>query len=112
MMENGTENIHEKNKLAEVYQETGKGEAQKLKLRKDLTTMIKCIICIQLLFFDIVVFFVVSSVIVKDPFFNLPDKELSVEMFRFLMYYIGVTMVELIGMLWLILRHGFLHKKN
>ena len=88
----------------ETYKKT---ETQKLKLRERLSKAIKRMIWIQLIFFNIVVILVVSSVIFKKPFFNEFNKELAPEVFGFLKYYISATIAELLGMRWFILHYVF-----
>lgn len=82
-------------------------EKQKRKLRDKLVITIKHIIWFQLLFFNIVVLAIVLSVTTNIPIFREIEKDLYVQMFEFLKYYIGATIVELLGMLVLILKFVF-----
>lgn len=82
-------------------------ENQKLELRDKLVVTIKCIIWIQLLFFNLVVFTIVLSVTSSFSVFKNIDTELSIQLFEFLKYYISATIVELLGMLGFILHFVF-----
>lgn len=95
-------------KITELNIETHRqSESQKLEMRDKLTNAIKHIIWFQLLFFNLMVFLIVSSVTLKIPFFREIDTELAIELFDFLKYYIGATIVELLGMLVFILHYVF-----
>lgn len=82
-------------------------ESQKLTLRSGLAVAIKRIIWFQLLFFNLIVLLIVSSVTLKIPFFKSINTELAIELFEFLKYYISATIVELLGMLAFILHYVF-----
>lgn len=84
-----------------------KSESQRLELRAKLTNAIKHIIWFQLLFFNIVVGVIVSSVTLKFSVFREIDTELAIQLFEFLKYYISATIVELLGMLGFILHYVF-----
>lgn len=95
-------------KITELNMETHrKSESQKLDLRDKLTKAVKHIIWFQLLFFNLIVFLIVSSVTLRIPFFKEIDTELAIKLFDFLKYYIGATIVELLGMLVFILHYVF-----
>lgn len=88
----------------ETYRQS---EDQKIELRSNLTKAVKCIIWFQLIFFNIVVLLIVSSITIKIPFFKEIETNLSIRLFEFLKYYIGATIVELLGMLVFILHYVF-----
>lgn len=95
-------------KITELNIETHRqSESQKFELRGELTIAIKHIIWFQLLFFNLMVLLIVSSVTLKIPFFKDIGTELAMELFDFLKYYIGATIVELLGMLVFILHYVF-----
>ena len=82
-------------------------EKQKRKLRNKLVVAIKHIIWFQLLFFNIVVLVIVLSVTTDIQIFKDMGEDLSIQLFDFLKYYIGATIIELLGMLVLILKFVF-----
>lgn len=61
----------------------------------------------QLVFFNIMVFIIVSSVTLKIPVFKEIDTALAVQLFELLKCYIAATIVELLGMLMFILHYVF-----
>lgn len=84
-----------------------KEEKQKLQLRETLTGTVKGFIWVQLIFFSIIILLIVCAVTLNTSIFNKIDNQLASLLFEFLKYYIGATIVELLGMLGFILHYVF-----
>lgn len=78
---------------------TEKEEEQKRSLREKSFKLISGLIWFQLVFFNIIVFLILASVVFNFPVFNSLDKEATSILLDFLKYFIGATIVELLGML-------------
>lgn len=84
-----------------------KTEQQKYIFRKKIVLFVGAIIVAQLIFFDYVVYLVIDSIISKnDMLRHLTSMEISY-LLSFLKYYISATVVELLGMLFFIIRYAF-----
>ena len=100
------ENIEEKinNYNLQIIKETSE---QKIKLRDRLTKTVRNFIWVQLIFFNIIVGVIVAAVTISLPYFKVVDNDLATLLFDFLKYYIGATIVELLGMLVFVLHYAF-----
>ena len=82
-------------------------ERQKQRFKRNILILVSVLTSIQLVFFNAVVVFVVMACTTKMEFFkNLSVGEIT-EVLGFLKYYIGATVVELLGMLLFIIRYVF-----
>lgn len=88
-----------------------KNEKQKLNFRKRLLNLISCLIWVQLIFFNFVVVLVVSSIVFNFSFIKNLETDISVTILNFLKYYISVTIVELLSMLFFIMKYVFNNDK-
>lgn len=86
---------------------TQREETQKLQLRERLTGTVTKFILIQLISFNVIVLIIILSVTVNIRFFKTIDNDTAALLFDFLKYYIGATVVELLGMLGFILHYVF-----
>lgn len=84
-----------------------KNENQKRKFKRAILWLVSILTFIQLIFFNVVVAFVVASITVEHSFLKELDIKIISEMLDFLKYYIGATIVELLGMLLFIMRYVF-----
>lgn len=82
-------------------------ENQKRFLRNKSFTLIGWLIWTQLIFFDLVVILILLPIIFRNDFFyNLSDNTISL-LLDFLKYFIGATIVELLGMLFFVVKFVF-----
>lgn len=84
-----------------------KNEKQKLDFRNRLLSLVSLLIRVQLIFFNLVVFLVVSSIVFDCSFIKNLDINTSGAILDFLKYYISVTIVELLSMLFFIMNYVF-----
>lgn len=77
---------------------------QKYKFRNKLLKLVSFLIWFQLIFFNLVIIFVISSLVFNCTFFK---SDIPMELLSFLKYYISVTIVELLGMLWFVMKYVF-----
>lgn len=84
-----------------------KEEQQKRELREKLFKIIRSLIWAQLIFFDMVVILILLPIIFRfSVFANLNDNTISL-LLNFLKYFIGATIVELLGMLLFVVKFVF-----
>lgn len=84
-----------------------KEEQQKRELREKLFKIIRALIWAQLIFFDMVVILILLPIIFRfSVFANLNDNTISL-LLNFLKYFIGATIVELLGMLLFVVKFVF-----
>ncbi len=89
-----------------------KNEKQKLNFRNHLLRLVSWLIWVQLIFFNVIVFLVVSSVVFNCEIIKDLDMDTSCAILDFLKYYISVTVVELLSMLFFIMRYVFKNDKE
>ena len=77
---------------------------QKYKFRNKLLKLVSFLIWFQLIFFNLVIIFVISSLVFNCTFFK---SDIPMELLSFLKYYISATIVELLGMLWFVMKYVF-----
>lgn len=82
-------------------------EKQKLNFRNRLLCLVSWLIWVQLIFFNVIVFLVVSSIVFDIGFIKNLDINTSSAILDFLKYYISVTIVELLSMLFFIMKYVF-----
>lgn len=82
---------------------------QKYEFRDKLLRLISRLIWIQLFFFNVIVLVVISAVVFKCSYFK---SNISESVLGFLKYYISVTIVELLGMLWFVMKYVFRDKNT
>lgn len=87
-------------------------EKQKLNFRDRLLHLVSWLIWVQLIFFNLVVFLVVSSIVFDCQFIKDLDENISGAILDFLKYYISVTIVELLSMLFFIMKYVFNNDKE
>ena len=87
-----------------IYKEN---EEQKLNFRNRLLRLVSWLIWVQLIFFNLIVFLVVSSIVFDCNFIKDLDMDTSGAILDFLKYYISVTIVELLSMLFFIMQYVF-----
>lgn len=85
-------------------------EKQKLLLRNRAYKLVSVLIWIQLIFSNILVILIILSLSANIPFFKTMAGSTITLLVQFLKYYIGATIVELLGMLFFILRFLFNEK--
>lgn len=94
--------IYEKNLTIEEAE-----EQQKRGLRVKLINLVSKLVWVQLFFFNFVVLFVLSSIILNIKCFKIISNIDSQLLIDFLKYYMSVTIVELLGMLLFIIQFAF-----
>ena len=82
-------------------------EEQKLSFRNRLLRLVSWLIWVQLIFFNLIVFLVVSSIVFDCSFIKNLDLDTSGAILDFLKYYISVTIAELLSMLFFIMKYVF-----
>lgn len=86
-------------------------ERQKLFLRNSAFKLVSILIWIQLVFSNILVILIILSLSTNISIFKLMTGSTTTLLVEFLKYYIGATIVELLGMLFFILRFLFNEKR-
>ncbi len=87
-------------------------QKQKLSLRNKSFKLVSHLIFFQLVFFNIVVFMVLAIFSIDCPYLkDIPETTKSI-LLDFLKYYISATIVEMLGMLFFILRFYFPQNKK
>ena len=86
-------------------------ERQKLLLRNSAFKLVSVLIWIQLIFSNILVIIIILSLSTNIPIFKPMTGSATTLLVEFLKYYIGATIVELLGMLFFILRFLFNEKR-
>lgn len=102
-----SENKDTNKTIESINKQIYKNENQKRKFKKSLLYLISFLTIIQLIFFNAVVVYVVLSLTSKWAIFKNLDAKTTSETLSFLKYYIGATVVELLGMLLFITRYVF-----
>lgn len=87
-------------------------EEQKLSFRNRLLRLVSWLIWVQLIFFNLIVFLVVSSIVFDCSFIKNLDMDTSGAILDFLKYYISVTIAELLSMLFFIMKYVFNNDKE
>ena len=87
-------------------------EEQKLSFRNRLLRLVSWLIWVQLIFFNLIVFLVVSSIVFDCSFIKNLDMDTSGTILDFLKYYISVTIAELLSMLFFIMKYVFNNDKE
>ena len=77
---------------------------QKYTFRNKLLRLVSWLIWVQMIFFNIIILIVISSVVFQ---FSFIKNNISASILDFLKYYISVTVVELLGMLWFVMKYVF-----
>lgn len=80
---------------------------QKLKLRKKSFDLIARLIFGQLLFSDFFILIIVLGIILDLPFIKDFDSDIFFKLIDFLKYFIGATIVEMLGMLFFVIKFLF-----
>lgn len=84
-----------------------KAEKQKQGLRMAMVVLVSILLIAQLIFFNYNVWFVIHAIIVTDESYNVLSVEITSNLLSFLKYYISVTVVELLGMLFFMIKYAF-----
>lgn len=84
---------------------------QKLDLRNSIFNFVKGLIIAQLVFFNIITLYALCVVSLNVDWFIELDNEMIANLLEFLKYFIGATIVELLGMLGFVLQFAFHRKK-
>lgn len=84
-----------------------KAEKQKHSFRRAFVIFIGILLTVQLFYFNLVVYHIVSAIIVKSERYNSLSPQVIDNLLSFLKYYISVTVVELLGMLAFIVHYAF-----
>lgn len=82
-------------------------ERQKQTLRKAIVIFVSVLLFAQLVFFNYIVWLIIHAVITQDGIYRHLLVEESANLLSFLKYYISATVVELLGMLFFIVRYAF-----
>lgn len=94
-------------KIASINEQYSLNEDQKRKHRKAILIIVTTFIAIQLVFFNIVVGFMLSSITLQFSLFKNIDYKTTELILDFLKYYISASIVELLGMLLFIIKNVF-----
>ena len=94
-------------KIHSINNEYTKNETQKRIHRTKILKTVIVLIYIQLIFFNIIVLIMLSSVIFNFSFFRVIDAKMTELILDFLKYYVSATVVELLGMFLLIIKNVF-----
>ena len=84
-----------------------KNEKQKRKFRKQIINIIRVFTWIQLIFFNGVVGFIIFATTVDVGWLKITELATIQNMLDFLKFYVGATLVELIGLFGIIIRFVF-----
>lgn len=98
-------------KARRINNELLKNEDQKRNFRDRLLRLVSKLIYIQLVFFNLVIIIIVVALIFDFSCFRQLN-DMSVNLLSFLKYYISATIVELLSMLFFILRYVFIDTKG
>lgn len=82
-------------------------EKQKYRFRTTIAIFISILLALQLVFFNCMVCYIIHGIIHKSDYFNVLSQEVTSALLEFLKYYISVTVVEMLGMVFFILRYAF-----
>ena len=82
-------------------------EIQKQKLRRIIVIFVSLLLLAQLVFFNYIVWLIIHAVIFQNDVYRQLRVEESANLLSFLKYYISATVVELLGMLFFIVRYAF-----
>ncbi len=86
---------------------TIKEEEQKQKFKTIILRLVSVLTCIQLVFFNAIVAYVIIAFTTKISWVKNLKVDVITAILDFLKYYIGATVVELLGMLLFIIRYVF-----
>lgn len=86
-------------------------EVQKQEFKKKILQLVSILTCIQLVFFNLIVAFVIVAFTTKISWIKSLKVDAIVAILDFLKYYIGATVVELLGMLLFIIGYVFSDSK-
>lgn len=93
--------------IAENHKEEIKEHKNKSLLIKKSFSLIRFLIIIQIGIFDFIIIFILCIISLKSKIFKDLDREIMINLFEFLKYFIGATVLQLLGMLVLILKFAF-----
>lgn len=82
-------------------------EKQKYRFRTTIAIFISILLALQLVFFNCIVCYIIHGIVHKSDYFNVLSQEATSALLEFLKYYISVTVVEMLGMVFFILRYAF-----
>lgn len=106
MTSNSKEETHKK--IEKINSELKEKEhEQKRILRNKCFILISKLIWAQLIFFNSIIIIIIIPILLRLPIFNIVDSNMSHLMIDFLRFYIGATIVEILGMLFFIVRFVF-----
>ncbi len=94
-------------KILSINDQYSLNENQKRKHRKAILIIVTIFISVQLVFFNVVVGFMLSSITIENPMFKNINSETTELILDFLKYYVSATIVELLGMLLFIIKNVF-----
>lgn len=106
----GVENNGDKDidlEIDEINSLLFKAEKQKYRFRTTIAVFISILLALQLVFFNCMVCYIIHGIIHKSDYFNVLSQEVTSALLEFLKYYISVTVVEMLGMVFFILRYAF-----
>lgn len=99
------ENVKEK--IQSINDQYFLNEVQKREHRRIILIIVTILIFIQLIFFNVIIGFMLSSIILDNRIFKNIDVATTKLILEFLKYYVSATIVELLGMLLFIIKNVF-----
>lgn len=98
--------------LNDINKQVIKKENQKRRFKTFTLGLVSILTVIQMIFFNLIVGYVIASISLDINWFKSLEISFVSEMLSFLKYYIGATVVELLGMLFFIIRYVFSISKD